>query len=151
MIIETSGDLLHADAEALVNPVNTKGIMGAGLALQFKNAWPDLQAAYYGACVCGELRPGRVFVWETGLVDGVHYVINFPTKVHWRQPSSIEDIAEGLRDLRQVISDYEIGSIAVPALGCGLGGLRWRDVWPLIVAHLGDLDGVRVLVYPPAS
>jgi O-acetyl-ADP-ribose deacetylase (regulator of RNase III) len=149
VIIETCGDLLAADAEALTNPVNTAGVMGAGLALKFHDMWPENFRAYRGACARGEVRIGRVFVWESHQVEGVRYIANFPTKSHWKCPSRINDIAEGLRDLRQAIFDYEISSIAVPALGCGLGGLDWRDVFPLIVAHLGDLDGVRVLVYPP--
>ena len=147
MIIETYGDLLKADAEALVNPVNTVGVMGAGLARQFRDAYPHNTAAYQAACRAGEVRTGRVLVWELG----APLIINFPTKTHWRQPSVLGDIAEGLRDLRQVISDYEIRSIAVPALGCGLGGLDWDEVYPLIKAHLGGLEGVQVLVYPPVK
>jgi len=149
VIVEADGDLLHADAEALVNPVNTAGVMGAGLALQFHYAWPENFRAYRGACARGEVSLGRVFVWEGRQTGRPRVIVNFPTKGHWKAKSAIGDIDEGLCDLRQVISDYEISSIAVPALGCGLGGLDWRDVYPLIVAHLGDLDGTRVLVYPP--
>jgi O-acetyl-ADP-ribose deacetylase (regulator of RNase III) len=151
MIIEMYGDLLKADAEALVNPVNTVGVMGAGLALQFRTAYPDNYRAYRNACGSGELWPGRVFVWERGRTDAPRFIVNFPTKTHWRLPSLLPDIAEGLRDLRQVIADYEMRSIAVPALGCGLGGLGWDEVYPLIKAHLGNLEGVQVLVYPPQT
>jgi O-acetyl-ADP-ribose deacetylase (regulator of RNase III) len=148
VIIETYGDLLKAPAEALVNPVNCVGVMGAGLARQFRDAYPHNCTAYQAACRSGEVRTGRMFVRESGPGP---LIINFPTKAHWRQPSVLADIAEGLRDLRQVISDYDLRSIAVPALGCGLGGLKWDDVRPLIEAHLGDLDDVRVLVYPPQA
>jgi O-acetyl-ADP-ribose deacetylase (regulator of RNase III) len=148
VIIETYGDLLKTDAEALVNPVNTVGVMGAGLARQFRDAYPHNTAAYQAACRNAEVRIGRMFVWENGRGP---LIINFPTKADWRQPSELAYIAEGLRDLRQVISDYDLRSIAVPALGCGLGGLDWDEVYPLIVAHLGDLEGVQVLVYPPQT
>lgn len=113
MIIETHGDLLKADAEALVNTVNTVGVMGAGLARQFRDAYPHNTAAYQAACRAGEVRMGRMFVWEG--VPGSPLIINFPTKAHWRQPSVLADIAEGLRDLRQVISDYDLRSIAAAA------------------------------------
>jgi O-acetyl-ADP-ribose deacetylase (regulator of RNase III) len=148
MIIETYGDLLKAGTEALVNAVNTVGVMGAGLARQFRLAYPHNTAAYEKACRNKEVRIGRMFVWESGRGP---LIVNFPTKTDWRQPSELAYIAEGLRDLRQVISDYDLRSIAVPALGCGLGGLDWDEVYPLIVAYLGDLEGVQVLVYPPQA
>jgi O-acetyl-ADP-ribose deacetylase (regulator of RNase III) len=149
MLSERSGSLLNAAADALVNTVNTVGVMGKGLALQFKQAYPDNFRAYQAACRNGDVRLGRMFVYETRTSSRPRYVINFPTKGHWRANSKLADIKAGLADLRQVIADRGIQSIAVPPLGCGNGGLDWHDVWPLIVEALGDLPNVDVQVYPP--
>lgn len=149
MLSEETGSLLGAHADALVNTVNTVGVMGKGLALQFKQAYPGNFRAYQAACKRGEVRLGRMFVYEAPNLGQPRYVINFPTKGHWRSRSRLDDIRTGLRDLRQVIADCGIRSIAVPPLGCGNGGLDWRDVRLLITAALGDLTDVRVLVYPP--
>jgi O-acetyl-ADP-ribose deacetylase (regulator of RNase III) len=149
MIEETKGNLLDADVDAVVNTVNTVGVMGKGIALQFKQAYPANFRAYEAACRRGEVKLGRMFVFETGLLGRPHLIINFPTKRHWRGQSRLRDIAEGLTDLRQVILDRKIKSIAVPPLGCGNGGLNWRDVRPLIAKSLGDLPDVHVMVYPP--
>jgi O-acetyl-ADP-ribose deacetylase (regulator of RNase III) len=149
MLVEAEGNLLDAAADALVNTVNTVGVMGKGIALQFKQAYPANYRAYEAACRRGEVRLGRMFVTETGVLGQPRLVINFPTKSHWRARSRLRDIEAGLADLRRVISDYAITSIAVPPLGCGNGGLDWRDVRPLISDALGDLAGVRVMVYPP--
>ncbi|MBQ1047818.1 macro domain-containing protein [Micromonospora sp. C51] len=148
-VIDVTGDLLAADVDALVNPVNGVGVMGKGLALQFKRRFPANYAAYRDACNRGEMQPGNVL---TVLVrQGRHrYVINFPTKRHWRDPSRMEDIEAGLEDLAKTIRALRIESIAVPALGCGLGGLDWNDVRPRIVAILGK-TGARVLLYAPRS
>lgn len=123
--------------------------MGKGLALQFKQAYPGNFRAYQAACTSGEVCLGRMFVYEPGTPGQPRYLVNFPTKGHWRANSKLDDIKAGLADLRQVILDSDISSIAVPPLGCGNGGLNWRDVRPLIVEALGDLPDVRVLVYPP--
>jgi O-acetyl-ADP-ribose deacetylase (regulator of RNase III) len=149
MISEESANLLDAPADALVNTVNTVGVMGKGLALQFKQAYPGNFRAYQAACRNGEVGLGRMFVYEPGVPGQPRYVINFPTKGHWRANSKLGDIQTGLEDLRQVILDRGITSIAVPPLGCGNGGLSWQDVRPLIVEALGDLPGVSVLLYPP--
>jgi O-acetyl-ADP-ribose deacetylase (regulator of RNase III) len=149
MISEEDGSLLDATADALVNTVNTVGVMGKGLALQFKQAYPGNFCAYQAACRNGEVCLGRMFVYEPGAPGQPRYLINFPTKGHWRANSKLSDIRTGLADLRQVILDRGITSIAVPPLGCGNGGLSWQDVRPLIVAALGDLPGVTVLLYPP--
>ena len=149
MLSEESGSLLDATADALVNTVNTVGVMGKGLALQFKLAYPGNFRAYQAACRRGEVQPGRMFVYETGTPDHPRYVINFPTKGHWRANSKLSDIRSGLADLRQVILDRRIRSIAVPPLGCGNGGLDWSDVRPLIIEALGELPDVHVMVYPP--
>jgi O-acetyl-ADP-ribose deacetylase (regulator of RNase III) len=103
----------------------------------------------HGLAVEGQVRGRKLVFVDRGQFEDVRYIINFPTKSHFKLPSVLSDIAVGLGDLQQVISDYEIRSIAVPALGCGLGGLDWGDVRPMIEASLGDLDGVRVLLYLP--
>src|SRR5438132_12919451 len=121
MIEYRTGDILTADAEALVNTVNCVGIMGRGIALQFKNAYPANFKAYAAACRRGELQPGHMFVFETGTFTNPKYIINFPTKRHWRGKSRLEDIEAGLTALAQEIRNREIRSIAVPPLGSGLG------------------------------
>jgi O-acetyl-ADP-ribose deacetylase (regulator of RNase III) len=149
MISEETGSLLDAPADALVNTVNTVGVMGKGLALQFKQAYPANFRAYQVACRHGEVCLGRMFVYEPGAPGQPRYLVNFPTKGHWRDRSRLNDVRDGLADLRRVILGRGIASIAVPPLGCGNGGLDWRDVRPLIDEALGDLPSVRVLVYPP--
>lgn len=149
MIEYRTGDILQADAEALVNTVNCVGIMGRGIALQFKEAFPTNFKAYAAACARHEVEPGRMFVVETGFVTNPKYVINFPTKRHWRAKSRIGDIETGLQALVQEIRGRGIRSIAVPPLGSGLGGMDWRDVRPRIEAALGNLEGVQVVVFEP--
>ena len=147
----TTGDILTDQSEALVNTVNCVGVMGRGIALQFKNAWPDNYKAYAAACKREEVRPGRMFVFETGQLTPPRYIINFPTKRHWRGKSRIEDIDAGLVALTTEIRERGIRSIAIPPLGSGLGGLDWDDVRPLIETALRVLDGVRVRLYVPES
>jgi O-acetyl-ADP-ribose deacetylase (regulator of RNase III) len=149
MVSEEQGNLLDATADALVNTVNTVGVMGKGIALQFKQAYPANFHAYEAACRRGEVRLGSMFTYETGLLDSPRYIINFPTKGHWRARSKLSDIKTGLADLRRVIRDRDIRSIAIPPLGCGNGGLDWQDVRPLISEALDDLEGVHVVVFPP--
>lgn len=117
----------------------------------FKQAYPDNFRAYQSACRHGDVQLGRMFVFETGLLANPRFIVNFPTKKHWRARSRLSDITSGLEDLREVIAQRAIASIAVPPLGCGNGGLNWRDVRSLIVAALSDLPGVEVLLYPPAG
>ena len=150
-VLEVSGDILtqHGGVQALVNPVNCVGVMGKGLALQFKRAWPNNFNAYALACARGEVRPGRVFVFELAREGAPRWIINFPTKRHWRDPSRMADIDEGLEDLVMQIRQRGIGSVAIPPLGCGLGGLRWVDVRPKIVAAMRKLDQVQALVFEP--
>jgi len=145
----TQGDLLHSDAETLVNPVNAVGVMGKGLALQFKRAFPDNFQRYKAACKRGEVVPGRVHIVERDALCNPRYIINFPTKRHWREPSRLADIESGLEDLARAIRERSIRSIAVPPLGCGNGGLAWTDVLPRIERVLGDLGGIAVFVYEP--
>jgi O-acetyl-ADP-ribose deacetylase (regulator of RNase III) len=148
MTLETDhGDLIAADVDALVNPVNTDGVMGKGLALQFKKAFPDVFADYARACKDGKVEIGRVHVVQRSTPP--LFVINFPTKKHWRQPSKLEYIESGLADLVAQIRRLKIRSIAVPPLGCGLGGLDWRDVKPRIAGALGSLPDVRVVLFEP--
>jgi O-acetyl-ADP-ribose deacetylase (regulator of RNase III) len=149
MIRFTKGDILQAEAEALVNTVNCVGIMGRGIALQFKHAFPDNFKAYAAACNRGEVQPGRMFVTETGQLSGPRYIINFPTKRHWRGKSRMEDIETGLDALTREIRQRGIRSIAIPPLGSGLGGLDWIEVKPRIIASLATLSDVDVLIYEP--
>jgi len=149
MLSEAEGNLLDAAADAVVNTVNTVGVMGKGIALQFKQAYPANFRAYEAACRRGEVQLGRMFVFETGLLGQPRFIINFPTKKHWRARSRLSDIKAGLADLHRVIREHEIRSIAIPPLGCGNGGLDWRDVRPLIAGALGDLADVQVMLYPP--
>ena len=143
------GNLLEAQVEALVNPVNTTGVMGKGLALMFKKAFPENFQAYTGACKQKKVRTGRMFVTENKTPNGPRWIINFPTKQHWRSPSKLEWIVDGLADLHRVIHEHRIRSIALPALGAGYGGLDWNDVRPEIERALGDLSDVDILVYEP--
>lgn len=147
MVEYLRGNLLEAPVEALVNTVNTVGVMGKGIALMFKDAFPKNARAYEAACRRGEVEIGRMFVTEQ-LTDP-RWLINFPTKKHWRQPSKLEWIVAGLKDLRRVIQNEGISSIALPPLGCGNGGLNWKDVRPQIERALGDLGPVQILVFEP--
>ena len=128
MIEFRTGDILKADAEALVNTVICVGITGRGIALQFKNAFPDNFKAYAAACAREEVRPGRMFVVDTSYVGNPKYIINFPTKRHWRGKSRMEDIEAGLSALVEEIRKRSIVSVSIPPLGSGLGGLEWKEV-----------------------
>ncbi|MFI2818968.1 MULTISPECIES: type II toxin-antitoxin system antitoxin DNA ADP-ribosyl glycohydrolase DarG [Halomonadaceae] len=149
MIEYTRGNLLEADVEALVNTVNTVGVMGKGIALMFKEAFPENFAAYEAACKHQQVVTGRMFVTERDALLGPRWIINFPTKQHWRAKTRVEWIESGLEDLKQVIREKGIRSIALPPLGCGNGGLDWAMVRPRIEAALAELDNVRVLVFEP--
>ena len=149
MLDYVNGDLLDSDAEALVNSVNCVGVMGRGLALQFKSAFPDNYEAYRAACKRGEVQPGEMFVFERPGLDNPRYIINFPTKRHWRSKSSIVDVRSGLAALAGEIEERGIRSIAVPPLASGLGGLDWSQVRPEIERALSNLVDVRVAVFTP--
>ncbi len=149
MIEFQTGDILQADAEALVNTVNCVGIMGRGIALQFKQAFPNNFKAYQAACKRGEVQPGRMFVFETGTLTSPKYIINFPTKRDWRSRSRMADIDSGLSALVEEIRTRGIRSIAIPPLGAGLGGLAWPDVRKRIEASLEVLSNIVVTVYEP--
>ena len=151
MITYTQGNLLEADAEALVNTVNTVGVMGKGIALMFKERFPVNMTAYAEACKQKQVQTGKMFVTETGELMGTRWVVNFPTKQHWRARSQIQWIIDGLADLRHFIEHNEVHSIALPPLGSGNGGLNWAEVKPYIEKALGDLVDVNILVYEPTS
>lgn len=149
MIELTSGDILKDDSEAIVNTVNCVGIMGRGIALQFKNAWPENFKAYEAACLRQEVQPGRMFIFETGHLTNPRYIINFPTKRHWRGKSRMQDIDAGLHALVNELRQRGITSVAIPPLGSGLGGLEWEEVRPRIEAALAVLPDVHVRVFEP--
>lgn len=151
MIRSHRGDILRADVEALVNTVNCVGFMGRGIALQFRKQFPDNFAYYEKACNRGKVQPGHMLVFDRQSLDLPRYIINFPTKRHWRGKSRIEDIRSGLQALVEEVRRHEIMSIAVPPLGCGLGGLQWSEVRPLIVSAFGVLPHVAVDLYEPAG
>ena len=145
------GNILAEETDALVNTVNCVGVMGRGIALQFKIAFPDNFKAYAQACKRQEVQPGHLFVFDTGRLTNPRYIINFPTKRHWRGKSRMEDIESGLQALREVIRDKEILSLAVPPLGAGLGGLNWNEVRLRIEEALGDFDDVRIVIFQPGG
>ena len=149
MIEYKTGDLLTEDAEAIVNTVNCVGVMGRGIALQFKKAWPENFKAYAEACKQKEVGPGKMFVYELGELTNPRYIINFPTKRHWRGKSRMEDIETGLEDLLRVIQEKNIQSIALPPLGSGLGGLEWSAVRSRIEQAFSDIKDTCVIVYEP--
>jgi O-acetyl-ADP-ribose deacetylase (regulator of RNase III) len=151
MIRFIKGNLLEAKVEALVNTVNTVGVMGKGIALMFKEAFPENFARYEAACKAEEVKVGHMFVVERNNLFGPKWIINFPTKKHWRHPTKLEWVTDGLEELRAFIVEKGIMSIAVPPLGCGNGGLDWPIVKKEIESALGDLEDVEVLVYAPTE
>ena len=151
MIEFTHGNLLEAEAEALVNTVNTVGVMGKGVALMFKEAFPENFKAYEAACKKKEVKVGHMFVTERRALMGPKWIINFPTKEHWRGDSKMVWIEAGLEDLKRVIKEKKIRSIAIPPLGSGNGGLKWAEVRPKIEAALGALNDISVIIYEPSE
>jgi O-acetyl-ADP-ribose deacetylase (regulator of RNase III) len=146
-----SGDLLQQDnIDAIVNTVNCVGVMGKGIALQFKHKWPDNFKAYASACKRGEVQPGRMFVFDSGGLVKPNFIINFPTKQHWRGASQLAWIESGLQDLVRQVQARGIRSIAVPPLGCGNGGLDWNVVKPLIEQAFAALPDVQAHVFEPS-
>jgi O-acetyl-ADP-ribose deacetylase (regulator of RNase III) len=143
------GDILKANADALVNPVNCVGVMGRGLALHFKTAYPRMFECYQAVCKRGELKPGTVLTCDLRRTEQPHYVINFPTKRDWRAKSRIEDIESGLQALVAEVRRLGVQSVAVPPLGCGLGALAWDDVRPRIERAFVETPQVKVLLFQP--
>ena len=151
MIDYTQGNLLEDHAEALVNTVNEVGVMGKGVALMFREAFPMNTRAYEEACKIGKVQVGKMLVTRERDLTGERWIINFPTKKHWRHPSKLEWIREGLVDLVRVVREKQIRSIALPPLGCGNGGLQWEQVRREIEAAMADLQDVHIMVYAPTS
>ena len=149
MITYIKGNLLEADAEALVNTVNTVGVMGKGIALQFKQAFPENFKIYEKAHRKDELQLGKILVVPTGQFINPKFIFNFPTKKHWRSKARLEDIELGLTDLVRLVKELQIQSIAIPPLGCGFGGLNWSDVKPLIVNADSQIPEVKIMVFEP--
>ena len=151
MIVSKTGDIFEEDVEALVNSVNCVGVMGRGIALQFKNTFPENFKAYAEACKRQGVQPGRMFVYESGQMTNPRYIINFPTKRHWRGKSRMEDIEAGLAALVREIKNRSIRSIAIPPLGSNLGGLSWTDVRARIETALAGMEDVSVVLYEPGA
>lgn len=150
MITFQKGNLLESQAEALVNTVNTVGVMGKGIALMFKDRFDKNYELYAAACKAKAVHTGKMFVTEVHELDGPRWIVNFPTKQHWRSPSRIEWIVSGLQDLRRFLLENNVRSIAIPPLGAGNGGLNWSEVKPQIEQILGDLD-IDIQVYEPTD
>jgi O-acetyl-ADP-ribose deacetylase (regulator of RNase III) len=149
MVEAGTGNLLDARVEALVNPVNTVGVMGKGLALEFKRRFPANFQAYKVACKAGRVVVGKMFLVEVQGSNGVRLIVNFPTKQHWRDPSRIEYVRDGLVALADDLRARRVRSVAIPALGCGLGGLDWAKVKPLVEQSMAKLPEVRAMVFAP--
>lgn len=146
------GDMFSEPVEAIVNTVNCVGVMGKGVALEFKKRWSENFKAYKKLCDAKELSPGQMFIFDTNELfapEGPRFLVNFPTKAHWRSKSKLSYIADGLDALARDIETNNIKSIAIPPLGCGNGGLDWSEVKPLIETKLGNLDGVDIIVFQP--
>ncbi len=143
------GNLLEANVEALVNTVNTVGVMGKGIALQFRERFPVNYKIYVSACKKGEVKPGKMLIVKELTMEGERIIINFPTKTEWFMKSKYEYIEEGLKDLVKIIEEYNIKSIAIPPLGCGNGGLKWNNIKSLMEKYLSQLNDVNILIYEP--
>jgi O-acetyl-ADP-ribose deacetylase (regulator of RNase III) len=149
MIEYKHGDILRENTEAIINTVNCVGVMGRGIALQYKNAFPENFKAYAIACKNKEVKPGFMHVFKTNRLVNPHFIINFPTKRNWREKSRIEDIETGLKALVDTIQRHQIHSIAIPPLGSGLGGLNWAEVKHRIEQAMSQLTDVHVIIYEP--
>jgi O-acetyl-ADP-ribose deacetylase (regulator of RNase III) len=151
MIVFKTGNVFSERVDAIVNTVNCVGVMGRGIAAQSKKLFPENFKSYKKACEKEDVKPGKMFVVPVSTIDFPRYIINFPTKRHWKANSRLSDIDSGLVDLVRQIEALGIQSIAIPALGCGLGGLDWEDVRPMIIGRLEALPKVRVVIYEPAE
>lgn len=149
MIEFKQGNLLEEQVEAIVNTVNCVGVMGKGIALQFKQAFPENFREYQKACRAGVVQPGSMFTVSTGSLLFPRYIINFPTKRHWKGKSKLEDIKSGLKALVTELKKLGISSIAIPPLGCGNGGLDWAKVKPLIESAFSEISEIKVVIFEP--
>ena len=145
MVTFVRGDIFDSPAQVLTNTVNCVGVMGKGVALEFRNRFPQMFSDYKTKCAQGNVKPGQPYLWENDSAQ----VLNFPTKRHWRDNSLLQDIEDGLKYLASSYQRMGIQSMAMPALGCGLGGLKWSEVQPLISKHLGSIPDLDVYVYEP--
>lgn len=144
------GDILQSDCQAIINTVNTKGVMGKGLALLYRKKYPDMFTAYRRACLDNKVKTGSMHLWKVSNED--KWIINFPTKDHWRNPSQMEWIITGLQDLVKVVKDKGFTSVAIPPLGCGLGGLNWYLVKKEILKVCEEsLSDIRIEIYEPEN
>lgn len=151
MLNFTTGNLLDARAQALVNTVNTVGVMGKGIALMFKERFDDNYRQYAAACKAHKVHIGHMFITQPAELDGPRWIVNFPTKQHWRSPSKLEWVIDGLQDLRKFLIDNKVKSIAIPPLGAGNGGLDWDAVKPEIERALSDLTDIEITVFEPTK
>jgi O-acetyl-ADP-ribose deacetylase (regulator of RNase III) len=151
MITFRQGNLLEANVEAVVNTVNTVGVMGRGIALMFKERFPENYRIYQAACKAHQVRTGEMFITANNELDGPRWIINFPTKEHWKAPSRIQWVETGLADLVRVIREKGVKSIALPPLGCGNGGLDWAEVRPLIENALSEMEDVEIITFEPTD
>lgn len=144
-MIVKQGNILNSPAQTLVNPVNCVGVMGKGLALQFRRRFPSMFRDYVKRCQQGEVRIGEPYLYRGKFL----WILNFPTKVHWRNPSQLEYIVEGLNHFRLKYRQWGVESVAFPALGCGCGNLNWEQVLPVMESILGEIEDIRVEIYAP--
>ena len=149
--IKKQGDLLKEDVQAYVNTVNCVGIMGKGIALQFKMKYPENYKLYKKACNKNKVQIGKMFITEINDLFDTKYIINFPTKKHWKGKSKLEYIEKGLDDLAKQVRKLNIKSIVIPPLGCGFGGLHWKEVRPLIEQKLSSIEDVKIILYAPSK
>lgn len=149
MVYEATGSIFESRADVLVNPCNTVGAMGRGLALEFTRKFPYMLKEYQKACRIGQCDIGVLHIYKAPLSKWTKYVVNFPTKKHWKNPSEMEYITEGLSALTDFVEDFGIKSIAIPAIGCGLGGLDWNKVGPMVEIAFINMTGVDAYIYPP--
>lgn len=148
--VSAKGDLLAAEAEVLVNTVNCVGVMGKGIALAFKKAYPDNFEAYAAACKANRVRPGKILVFKCPpSLAGPRFIFNYPTKRHWKQKSLLSDVEAALPELVNICRSLKVASIAIPPLGCGLGGLDWTVVRPKVEKALSVLPDLKVIFYDP--
>lgn len=149
VFIISTGDMFKEKTDAYVNPVNCVGRMGKGIALQFKIKFPDMYLCYKTICLQRKLFTGQIYVWKNEENSTPKYIFCFPTKIHFQNPSNYKYISEGMKTLRLKITEYGISSIAIPALGCGLGGLNFNRVLDIVQNELYDLNNLKVYIYQP--